>query len=447
MFYKFLKITIGTAIRVFFRRIVILGEKNIPADKPLIIVSNHPSAFMDPLVLGSLMERELYFFARADIFSSGFVRWITEKAHMSPIYRIVDGIDSLEKNDVVFAHGYKLLSENKVLLLFGEGVTDEAFVRRVKSMKKGSMRIGLGAENKFDFKLGVNIICAGINYSDPRKFRSDLLLSFSKPIVVKEYRDLFSEHNNKAMLELNKEIYARLKEQVIHIENSENSEIFEQMLILTQKGINNDFYDPAVPLEKRWEYTKRLSEALNKKSAESPGEISILKEKTSEYFKSNSRHRQLTGMPSLTGFAYLLLTLPVFIFGILNNYPPAKLSSFLSRKISQRPVFWSGTDMVFSIITVPVYYFIVVTVFQAGLGFQSALHQFFATLLYLALMPLSGIFAFDYNQRLRFFIEKIKLRKMQGRNMPEEKKLYEMRKSLVTDIEKMAEVFYKPSQK
>lgn len=354
---------------------------------------------------------------------------------MSPIYRIVDGIDSLEKNDVVFAHGYKLLRDNKVLLLFGEGVTDEEFVRRVKTMKKGSMRIALGAENKYDFKLGVNIICVGINYSDPRRFRSDMLIRFSKPIEAGEYRDLFLEHNNKAMFELNKEIYSRLKQQLIHIENPEHTDFFEQMLILTQKGINNDFYDPAISLEKRWEYSKKLSDALNKKSMESPDEVKALKEKTAEYFKRGGLQPP-AGPPVITEAVYLLLAFPLFLFGILNNYIPVKLSVFLSRKISKRPVFWSGTDMAFSIITVPLYYFIAITVFQAIVEFRSGLHQITWTFIYLALMPLSGIFAFNYIKKLRSFIMKIQKSKEK-----EPASLSETRNSLIGEIERMAGSF------
>jgi len=284
LFYRFLKITIGTAIRLFFRRIAIVGTENLPIDKPIILVSNHPSAFMDPLVLGIILKKPLYFFARADIFKPGFSNWIMKQAHMSPIYRIVDGAELLEKNDMVFSSAYQLLFQKKTLLLFGEGFTDEEFIRRVKPMKKGSMRIALGAENKFDFKLDVKIVCVGINYSDPHKFRSDVLVSFSQPIEVRKYKDSFLEHHNKAMQELNKEIYSSLKKEVIHIENVAYTELFEQLLIVSRKGINNDFYDKNIPLPERWKFSKQLSVAFNKMGDENSIEMELLKNKCGEYF-------------------------------------------------------------------------------------------------------------------------------------------------------------------
>lgn len=450
MFYKFLKITIGSAVRIFFRKIVIIGQDNIPADKPVIFVSNHPSAFMDPLILGSFSDRELYFFARADIFSPGFVQWITKKAHMSPIYRIVDGMDSLEKNDTVFAHGYKLLSENKVLLLFGEGVTDEEFIRRVKPMKKGSMRISLGAERKFDFKLGVNIVCVGINYSDPRKFRSDLLIRFSKPLEVGKYKDLFLEHNNKAMIELNKEIYSYLKEQVVHVENPEHIEFFEQMLILTRKGINNDFYDENISLEDRWDYSKQLENWINKENGsisslegepEAGGNASFegLKRKISRYFKvleekgiDDSIIYKKPGKTQSLLFLFFLIGFPAFLYGLVCNYPPVKFSLFLSRKISKRPVFWSGTDMAFSLIFVPVYYSLIIFCLR-----NFAFLDYSFIILLLPTWPISGIFAFDYYNRFFSLWKNIKSRKILKEDKIELEKLAEERQLLLTGIEKI----------
>lgn len=430
MFYLFLKITIGAAIRLFFRKITVVGAANIPQDKPLIVVSNHPSAFMDPLVLGMVMKNELHFFARADVFKSKIGNWFMKKAHVSPIYRIIDGVDSLEKNDAVFAHGYQLLAKKKTLLLFGEGFTDDEFIRRVKPLKKGSMRIALGAENKFNFSLGTQIVCAGINYSDPRKFRSDLLVSFSEPIDVSQYKKLFAEHPNKAMMELNKEIYLHLKKQVVHIENPENADLLEQLMSISKKSMNNNSDCRKIPLEKRWKFSKQLADKINLLPTE---KIEELKKKTKEFFSSENWKAVVTEEPAcvagrLNGgkkLFYFLLGLPVFIFGIMANYIPVKVSSFLSRKISKRPVFWSGTDMVFSIITVPLYYILFLWVWYNFYFF----HFLFAVL-FLFLAPASGIFAYDY---LKVVADTVK--KKPSVKKSEKEHLEKLREDILKEIE------------
>ncbi len=433
MFYSFIKILFGAAVKIFFRQIEIIGEENIPTDKPVILVSNHPSAFMDPLVLGIIFKKPLYFFARADIFKPGFVNWITKKAHVSPIYRIVDGAGSLEKNDEVFSNAAKLLQENKTLLLFGEGFTDEIFIRRVKPMKKGSMRIALGAEEKFDFNLDVKIVCAGINYSDPSSFRSDIVISYSKPIDVSKYKNLFRKHSNKCMQELNKEIYSSLKNEVVHIENADNSELLEQLLIISEKGLNNDS-GKFLPMEKRWEFSKKLAEALNHLTAE---KISYLKEKCSNYFSILNNLKISNGFVEknhliIQRILFLIFTFPVFILGVINNYLPVKFSTFLSKKISQRPVFWSSTDMAFSIITVPLYYVILLGV----LKFYFHIKFIFLLPEILLLVP-SGIFAFNYAKNFYFLKQSFAFNRFSGKEKVKAEKIFEMQKELEVEVEKL----------
>lgn len=447
MFYRFLKITIGAAVRIFFRRIAVIGEESICTDNPIILVSNHPSAFMDPLVLGILIKKPLYFFARADIFKPGFVNWITKKAHLSPIYRIVDGAELLEKNDEVFLSAYRLLHQKKTLLLFGEGFTDEVFIRRLKPLKKGSMRIALGAESKFNFNLNVHIVCVGINYAEPSKFRSDLLIRFSKPIPVGKYRDSFMEHNNKAMQELNKEIYSRLKDEVIHVDNIEYAELFEQILVISRKGINNEYHDSEISLRERWKFSKQLADAFNK--IENHARIKNITEQCGEYFIGLKRlkidditmnyFKQNIFWSILQKLVYIIFLFPVFIFGIANNYLPVKLSDIISKNVSKRPVFWSSTDMVFSIITVPIYYCIVIAVLSKLLDHLQVLpFQWLFILTYIIAMPFSGIFAFNYLKQFYSLIKKIKFWQVVSRKQDEVEKLSVLRKSI---LEKTEELF------
>ncbi|HDY86689.1 MAG TPA: hypothetical protein ENH82_01065, partial [bacterium] len=286
MFYAFFYVAIGIAIRIFFKNVKLRNHHNVLSDKPLIIVSNHPSAFMDPLVHSIFVKYPLYYLARADVFSSKFGAWIAKKSHMAPIYRKVeDGVDSLKRNDEVFDECYRLLANNKTILLFGEGLTDDTFVRRIKPLKKGTVRIALGVENKYDFNLGVNIVCAGLNYSNPSEFRSDILISFSEPIDVRRYKKLFEENSNKAMRMLNEEIYKRIKNEVVYLEDENLDEFFEQLLIISGKGMSNKTVNNNHKLVDRWKYSVDLANKINQLNNEDKLFVAGLKEETSGYFK------------------------------------------------------------------------------------------------------------------------------------------------------------------
>ena len=132
---------------------------------------------------------------------------------------------------------------------------------------------------------------------------------------------------------------------------------------------------------------------------------------------------------------FLFLTLPLFLLGMLNNYLPIKLSALISKIISKRPVFWRSTDMAFSILTVPLYYFIVIRVlFHFTDQLQPTSLHFLLLFAYLILMPFTGIFAFNYIQKYNSLIDKIKSDGILRENKREAGKLSEVRKSILQEI-------------
>ncbi|MGH2331899.1 lysophospholipid acyltransferase family protein [Thermoanaerobacter mathranii] len=72
MFYYIAKIIVRTIIKVIFK-IEIKGLENIPKKGPVIICSNHIS-FLDPPVIGALLNRRIYFMAKEELFKNPFLR-------------------------------------------------------------------------------------------------------------------------------------------------------------------------------------------------------------------------------------------------------------------------------------------------------------------------------------------------------------------------------------
>lgn len=463
MLYPILCIVIGRAIRIFFKDVKLRNQHNIPRDKPLIIVSNHPSAFMDPLVHGVFVTYPLYFLVRADVFSSKFIVWLFKNVHMAPIYRMVeDGVNSLKKNDKVFEECYKLLIANKTILLFGEGETDDTFVRRIKSLKKGPVRIALGAENKYDFNLGVNIVCAGINYTNPSSFRSNILISLSDPIDVRRYKKLFEEDNTKAMRSLNKEIFKKLKNEVVYLEDKNLDEFFEQLLIISGKGMNNKTVNNNHKLVDRWKYSIDLANKINQLNHKDKKFIDRLKEKTSCYFKSlkeiniddsilrstkykvlNTKyevrmkkhfviHHSYLVLHTLIDFLFLIVGFPFFLFGYINNYLPSKIPDYASRMITERPVFYNSIKMMMGILTFPLFYAIILWFVQY------IANNWLITAIYAGLMPVTGLFAFYYPRSYRKVLEKFRFKKIVKRDKDKIDQLLNMRKSIVDTLDKIS---------
>ena len=72
MFYYIAKIIVRAIIKVIFK-IEIKGLENIPKKGPVIICSNHIS-FLDPPVIGALLNRRIYFMAKEELFKNPFLK-------------------------------------------------------------------------------------------------------------------------------------------------------------------------------------------------------------------------------------------------------------------------------------------------------------------------------------------------------------------------------------
>ena len=141
-FYLILKIVLQYSLRIYYPRQKIVNRQRNFFGRT-IYVSNHAASFMDPLVIGGLQRPIIFFMTRSDVFTP-VMRPILWLAHMLPIYRQHDGEDTKAKNDETFTKCTRVLSFGRNLLIFGEGFTDDVFVRRLKPVKKGAARIGFG---------------------------------------------------------------------------------------------------------------------------------------------------------------------------------------------------------------------------------------------------------------------------------------------------------------
>jgi len=90
------------------------GRKNIPREGAFLAASNH-IAYADPLVIGSIMKREIGFMAKAELFKTKFMRKMLAKLNAFPINR--------GKSDIAsFKTSIHILSNLKMpLLVFPEG--------------------------------------------------------------------------------------------------------------------------------------------------------------------------------------------------------------------------------------------------------------------------------------------------------------------------------------
>ena len=87
MLYFFLKPLVQLAIKVYFRNIFLSGLKNLPHNKPYLIAMNHPTAFLEPVIMAANINKPIHFLARGDHFNKAFYRFLLNQAKMIPVFR------------------------------------------------------------------------------------------------------------------------------------------------------------------------------------------------------------------------------------------------------------------------------------------------------------------------------------------------------------------------
>lgn len=156
MLFSFLRFLLRLSTKGYFRSIYIKGVEHISDRGPMIIASNHPSAFMDPILLSTNIDRKLFFLTRGDIFKTRFTASLLGMLNMIPVYRKNDSPGPEQRNDVIFQKCFEHLAKGKPILIFPEGTSKTE--RKLRPIKTGTARIALGAEALHEFKLGVKVI-------------------------------------------------------------------------------------------------------------------------------------------------------------------------------------------------------------------------------------------------------------------------------------------------
>jgi glycerol-3-phosphate O-acyltransferase/dihydroxyacetone phosphate acyltransferase len=188
-------------LRVFFRRVEVVGEERLPAAvgasgrRPLVLVANHVNGLVDPvLVLGALPLRPR-FLAKSTLWKIPILAQILTAAHAIPVYRRQDAPSvtaappgaaagaaspaDMSRNDETFARCHEALAQGGSIALFPEGTSHNE--PALQPLKTGAARIVLEAEARLG-PLGTRIVPVGLTFDERGRFRSRALVRVGEPI-------------------------------------------------------------------------------------------------------------------------------------------------------------------------------------------------------------------------------------------------------------------------
>jgi hypothetical protein len=413
--YLLLKILINYPVRMFYPRQKLVNRQRRFLGRT-IYVSNHAASFMDPLVLGTLQRPIVFFMTRSDVFTP-MLKPILWLVHMLPIYRQHDGEDTKQRNGETFEKCTRVLSSGRNLLIFGEGFTDDVFIRRLKPVKKGAARIGFGTLEAMDWKKKVYVVASGVNYGDPNYLRSDLLISHSERLCLNDYRAAYELNRNKTINEVTKQIELLMQAQIAHVANLKWVFFHEHVARLLRFGMHPEDTDLSIPLRERWENSRHLALWMNTQELDEQPELLTLKNDLEAYFSPAQQQqfpeKYLSDFATahegsrLKEMAYLLLAWPIALLGLIHAYVPYVLIKRFVEKTFRRRVFWSSVKMMLGAVAISLWNIPLVILLN-----KFVIHDTKYTLAYYLMTPFAGLVAYIYARNLAAFRQKGRLQQM-----------------------------------
>ncbi len=170
------------ALRIFFRRLEVVGQERVPLEQPAMFITNHPNALIDPAVLLCLAPRRVSFLAKEPIFKMPVIGSLARAMEALPVYRRQDKGSDPARNEGTFKAARALLKRGGTIGICPEGISHNE--PSLLPLKSGAARIALGAVSAGQKHMELLVVPVGLYYTAKAKFRSAALLYYGKPLTV-----------------------------------------------------------------------------------------------------------------------------------------------------------------------------------------------------------------------------------------------------------------------
>ncbi len=391
---------------IYYRKFYILNPENIPPKgQPTIVIANHQNGLMDALaILHTLYRdgRQPVFIARGDIFKKDAVARILRFLKIMPTFRSRDGNASdVRSNLALYNRAARVLRKGGTLVIFPEATHQHGHY--MNTFKKGFCRIAFAAEELNDFKLGLKVLPLNIHYSNYFNFRSDLMVTAGEPFTFEEFFETYKENHDRGYHALNEKARARVKAITPDIDIPEYlNEIENLTQMMSEPLLRHKKLKPNL-LPNQKDAAMTIIADIRRYHDEQPERFEQLMIKTREYMGLLKQmglqnwivNRKLNIFRLAMRILFMIVSLPLFLFGYINNFIPGKITTFFANKSSD-PMFHSSVQYVLgTVIAFPIFYLIIF-----GTVWAISKH-FWMALIYIVLTFLTAFFVHYYKVAFR----------------------------------------------
>src|SRR5437762_12442724 len=102
----------------FFRRVSVRHPERVPRDGAVLLCINHPTNFIDSLVVGGAVPRKVHYLATAALFRNKVLARFLLKMGAIPVYRRQDDPDKMDKNVGTFEACFAALAGGRLVAIY-----------------------------------------------------------------------------------------------------------------------------------------------------------------------------------------------------------------------------------------------------------------------------------------------------------------------------------------
>jgi glycerol-3-phosphate O-acyltransferase / dihydroxyacetone phosphate acyltransferase len=311
-------------LRLFFRRIEVVGLENVPADMPVVFAANHPNGLVDPLFILCFAPRPVSFLAKAPLFRYPLIGYFVRVLDAIPVYRKQDNTKGT--NVETFARARDVLRNGGSIAIFPEGTTHSD--SQLRELKTGAARIALGAQLP-----SIAIVPAGIYYTAKQTFRSEALTWFGAPLIVAAVpTGEDGEPPPAVAIDLTAKIEKQLDSVTLQADSRAALELIARAEDIFSGGAER-------PLATELELRRRFVDGFHYLRERDPARLaqlsSAVRQFSSELGGARLDPEDLTPRIDARAILRVIVFLPVAVIGAVLHFLPYKVVDFLSRRFSR----------------------------------------------------------------------------------------------------------------
>ncbi len=404
MLYRLLKFFIGVGIRLYYNEVKVKNKQRLAqGEGPVIIVANHPNTLMDAWVIGMICKQPIHYMAKATLFDSKLKLRLLRSLNLIPINRQGEGITKGVDNMDSLTECYEVLAAGKTLVIFPEGTSYKE--RVLRKLKTGTARIALETEQRNGGELGVKIVAVGLNYSQQEKFRSNILIDVDEPHDVRQYLEEYKKDKHEASMRLTREIRKRLERVLVTAESQDEELLIEKIY----KVLNTRYQEKKIRgVSKEVADMKEITRRLDEIKILQPWRLEEIKNKLKSidwklekmHIRTDFLDRKFRSVPFLKqvliSMLFVLIAMPVALFGVLHNIFQYLFADWLVPKISKDIEYYAPLAILVGTILYPVTYTLWGLLAYLLFDLRS-----FGMVIYILLLPTTGLFAYWFIRYLK----------------------------------------------